>query len=328
MRCSRQIKLLILVLGVVAIAGFAGNVSAQSNKIRYSNAMGMRYVYLRDVAGYYDMRCYIWADRTVLASNNVKITFFPDKKYAYVNDVKVALMFAPFTKGIQSFLNYKDFLETIDPLLRSSVLNKHQMKLIMIDPGHGGKDNGGEGKYEKEKEIVLSVSKKLKTMLVRAGYKVILTRGWDQTLTLEQRVENARRTGADIFISLHTNIASDSKVNGIETFCVTPVGAASTHSKKPSYKAEPGNRFDKNNIELAFEVQKALIKRTSAEDRGVKRARFYVIKNVACPAILIEMGFLSNRVEEKKLSSDWYQNIIVKGITEGVLKYNQSLLKN
>jgi N-acetylmuramoyl-L-alanine amidase len=327
MRLSTK-NYILLSLAAVLFAGVFANAYGASKTIRFTRAFGRKYVYLRDVASYYGMKCYVWKDRTVLYSKYSKLTFFPQKKTAYLNGVKTALNFAPFNRGIQSFLSYYDFLYTVDPALRAGAVSRHKMKVIMIDPGHGGKDDGGSGHRVKEKDVVLSLGHKVTAILRSKGYKVIITRASDRFLTLQQRADAASRQGADLFISIHTNTAKNRNVAGIETFCMAPVGTSSTYSKKIVNKRESGNYYDKNNMLLAYFIQKSIVKNSKGEDRGVKRARFYVLRNVKCPAVLIEAGFLTNSREENRLASNWYQNLIARGICEGILRYHRRLLQH
>ncbi|MCP3964902.1 MAG: hypothetical protein GY750_11130 [Lentisphaerae bacterium] len=299
-----------------------------SNKIRFIRAYNNKYVYLRDVARYYGMKCYVWKGMVTLSSKYTKVLFYPQKKAAAVNGTKIILSFAPFVRGNDCFISSKDFLSTIDPILRRGALTKHTLRTIMIDPGHGGKDNGGKGVYAKEKSLALQIGRRVGQMLQRKGYRVVITRNSDRYLTLGQRTDLARKYSADLFVSIHTNIAANKAVDGIETFCLAPAGTASTHSKKTVWKTSSGNSFDKNNMNIAFQVQQSLINRTKADDRGVKRARFFVLRNASCPAILIECGFLSNKSEENKLRSTWYQNLIAKSIVEGILRYHSRIVSS
>jgi N-acetylmuramoyl-L-alanine amidase len=154
-----------------------------------------------------------------------------------------------------------------------------------------------------------------------------MTRDRDRFISLEQRPEYARKMHADIFISIHANSAGKTYVNGIETFSATPAGAASTHDLKPGYKRENGNSFDKNNSRLAYEIHKSLIRKTKAVDRGVKKARFLVIREAKSPAVLLELGFLSNPLEERALGRSAYQKAMADAIAEGVVNYHKALKK-
>ena len=307
----RKFFLLLAISGGLGFLAPNECIAAGSDKIRYTSAMGRRYVYLRDVAKYYNMRFYIWNDRVVLYNNNFKLTFFPQKKYALVNGIRLGLLFSPYSSGPNSFLSDKDFLLTIDPLVRASSIPQHRLRLVMIDPGHGGKDNGGKFRY-REKDIVLRTAGLLSNALRKKGFTVAITRTSDQFIELAQRSKLCRDLGADMFISIHCNSASNPEVRGIETFCLAPYGTSSTNSTSGfvAEHREQGNRYDPNNMALAYDIHKSLISRTKAFDRGIKRARFMVLKNAPCPAILIECGFLSNRTEEMQLGSDWYHSLL------------------
>lgn len=209
--------------------------------------------------------------------------------------------------------------------MRHWTLRKHTPKKIVIDPGHGGKDKGASGKRFHEKNIVLSISRKVARLLRHIGYKVYLTRNSDVFPSLKSRPALAKRVKADMFISIHVNKAAKKTVTGAECFSMTPSGATSTYSRKPSYKSYPGNKNDANNIALTYWIQRSLIGKTKAVDRGVKHARFMVLKESSCPSVLIEAGFLSNAKEEKLLGTEAYQWKIARGIVQGILRYHYQL---
>jgi len=322
----RHFFLVLAILGCMGFLSPAECSAADSEKIRYTSAMGRKYVYLRDVARYYNMRYYVWNDRVVLYNNDFKLTFFPQKKYALVNNIKIGLLFASYSSGPNSFISDKDFLLTVDPLIRANAMPQHRLRLIMIDPGHGGKDNGGKFRY-REKDIALRIANQLSNALRKKGFTVAMTRTSDQFIELPQRSKLCRDVGADMFISIHCNSASNPEVSGIETFCLAPFGTSSTNSTSGfvAEHREDGNRYDPNNMGLAYEVHKSLIARTKTIDRGIKRARFMVLKNAPCPAVLIETGFLSNKTEEMQMGSDWYQNLVAQAIADGVVNYSRDV---
>jgi N-acetylmuramoyl-L-alanine amidase len=198
----------------------------------------------------------------------------------------------------------------------------------MLDPGHGGKDKGGLGKRFYEKTIALSLTRKVANLLRARGYKVYLTRASDRFINLKKRPALAARVGADIFVSIHANKAKNTSVSGIESFYMTPRGATSTYSRKPSNKGYQSNYNDANNIALSYWIQRSLIAKTKAIDRGIKQARFMVLKEATCPATLIEVGFLSNSREENRLGTQWYQNKLAQGIVEGILRYHYQLKRS
>ena len=151
-----------------------------------------------------------------------------------------------------------------------------------------------------------------------------MTRAADSTLSLQARAGLCEKFRPDLFISVHCNAASQKTINGIETFAMTPAGCASSSDSRPSSARGSGNAFDKNNYRLAYEIQKALVRNTKAEDRGVKHARFFVLRNATCPAVLIETGFISNQREGALLNRADYQAKIVNAIVLGILNYRRA----
>ena len=315
-----------MILLVILCINLIGNieVSAESS-IRYAHIYGRNYVYLSDVARYYGMKYSVSGEKIVLSSKYSKLVFMVDKKYCYINGIKIDLLFPTVKHKWYFCVSNMDFLKTIDPIMRHWALDKHKLTRIMLDPGHGGKDEGAAGKRVKEKTVTLELARKVASLLKRAGYEVFLTRNSDRFVELQDRPALAKRVEADMFISIHANTTSKPSISGIESFCVSPAGTASTHSRKPSGKVWRGNSYDANNAALTYWIQRSLIDRTGAVDRGLKHARFLVIKEAACPSVLIEVGFLSNSREAWLVSTDDYQWKLAQGIVEGILRYHYQL---
>lgn len=172
-------------------------------------------------------------------------------------------------------------------------------QLIILDAGHGGRDIGAtgvSGKYEKD--LVLDVTNQLKTALEAEGYTVILTRSDDSYVSLNERVEIADRTNSFAFISIHANSTTNSAVEGLEVF-----------------------KYYGSDRQLAQHVLEGILEQTGQVNRKVKEAGFYVIKNTLMPAILIEIGFISNSREEAFLWEPENQADIVQGIVAGIMAY-------
>lgn len=189
-------------------------------------------------------------------------------------------------------------------------------KVIVIDAGHGGKDPGAigfNGNYEKD--IVLSISRKLRTDLKSKGYKVILTRDSDDYVDNLERAKLANKKRSRVFISIHGNaMENKSSVDGIQVLYY------------PNRESTIG---DLNNNELAKVMMNSMINGTNAKDRGIiERMDLIVLNQTKMPAILIECGFLSNENEERLLITDEYQNKIVKSITDGLEEYFSLNLKD
>lgn len=170
---------------------------------------------------------------------------------------------------------------------------------IVLDAGHGGSDPGAQRAGVSEKEITLAIASKLKKALEQAGANVQMTRTDDTFVSLEDRVKLTNSTSPDLFLSVHINaLESTSDIHGIETYY-------QTDQSKP----------------LAECIHKMLVDLLEAPDRSVRKARFYVINHTPVPAILAEVGFISNNEEREKLISSDYQNKVADALTQGVILY-------
>ena len=184
-----------------------------------------------------------------------------------------------------------------------------------------------EGRRQ-EKQFTLSFAKELGDLLTKAGFKVSLTRTGDSFIELPERASIARRRGADLLLSLHFNSADGpggSAVKGAETYCMTPVRASSTNARGEGAGAGayPGNRLDAKNMLLAYQLQKAITEKTGAEDRGVKRARFWVLRDAEMPAALIEAGFMTNPTDAKRIYDPVLRRQLAQAVVDGVLAYKR-----
>ena len=255
-------------------------------------------------------------------------SFRAERADFHFDKVAVAGSFPVRKYGNTLYLSAIDVNTVLRPLfLTASSVRRHTLKRIIIDPGHGGIDRGAAGKRIIEKHYVLSGARRSAEILRKCGYQVILTRNTDYLVPLNHRDVIANKLQGDLFVSLHCNSSTDARANGIETYCLTPAGASSTNQKKPLNISYPGNLLDGNNFLLAFEMQKALLSRTKSTDRGVRRGRFAVLRNLKMPGVLLEMGFISNPAEEYKLSQTAYQEQIARGIAVGIINYHRRIYK-
>ncbi|MGR3951633.1 MAG: N-acetylmuramoyl-L-alanine amidase [Chlamydia sp.] len=179
-------------------------------------------------------------------------------------------------------------------------------RLILLDPGHGGTDIGcrSNGVYPQiqEKNITLALIRILQDNLKKMGYRVALTRSKDIYLHRQKRAEYANTIRASLFISLHCNWTSKENIQGIEIFYYK-------NSKNRS-RVTQSKRF-------AEIVLRHLLKKNSIVDRGVKHGNFWVVRETNMPAILVEVGFLSNKVEALLLNSKAYKQYIAQAIATG-----------
>ncbi|WP_034549690.1 GW dipeptide domain-containing protein [Carnobacterium funditum] len=191
-------------------------------------------------------------------------------------------------------------------------------KVVVIDPGHGGKDPGAQAGGVKESDLNLKVAKKIQLKLVNSGYEVIMTRTTDKFLELSEIAKIANKVNPDIFVSVHTNSFNRS-ANGIETFSYNKAG-------KPNniLMANNPKRLLNSSI-LSQSIQNALIKETKAFDRKAKKANFHVVRETGMPAVLVEIGFVDNATERRKLVSNFYQEKLATGIIQGIQTYFSSV---
>ncbi len=231
---------------------------------------------------------------------------------------------------------------------------KRKIKTIIVDAGHGGKDAGAVGKKTNEKSITLKVAKELKKTLTKAGYKAKLTRSNDKFLTLNQRSTLANKWQGDLFLSLHCNAigGTASKKKKIKGFKIFILREASDDDDKELAKRE--NKYIKENITtsksisfvewIKLEHQLNLYTKQSEEfasyivrqfefdqskirkhGSGAGQAGFYVLVGTFMPAVLVEMGFISNTADEKYMNSSKGQKAIANRITQAIVAYDKSL---
>jgi N-acetylmuramoyl-L-alanine amidase len=223
--------------------------------------------------------------------------------------------------------------------------NKVKQKFVIaLDPGHGGRDPGAIGKKgTREKDIALSVAKKMKTMINRTpGYRAILTREGDRFVTLRNRVKKAREAEADIFISLHADSFHKPNVKGASVYALSLRGASSEAARWIAKKENASDLIggisldDKDDLiasvlldlsqtatiqdslELGSDVLSHIGKVSKLNNRKVQQAGFAVLKAPDMPSILIETAFLSNPSEEKKLRNPKHQHKLAKAVFSGI----------
>lgn len=218
---------------------------------------------------------------------------------------------------------------------------------IVLDPGHGGKDPGAIGKNgTEEKAIVLDIAQRIKKHLLPKGFEVLLTRERDESVTLTERVEKATRTGADLFVSIHTNWAPNPRACGLETYFLSEAktdwerAVASRENavferelSNPLFKKDDPvrliladlaqNEFLVESSELASKIQETTLPVTNSNDRGVRQANFYVLRNIFMPAVLVECGFLSNPREEKLLRKAEHREKIARAVAKGIVAFTR-----
>lgn len=262
-----------------------------------------------------------------LTNRTVRLAFTLNSRQAEINGVRVWLSFPVTLRDQALFIATTDLRTLLTPVLRPprDPPGRH-VRVIALDPGHGGKDAGFEVGSRQEKTHALLLARKLRSLLQEAGLKVVLTRSSDEYVDHEQRTLTARLNRADLFVSLHYNAFSNPDVKGVEVYCVTPAGASSTNDgpNDASSTAEvPGNRQNTRSALLAYQIQRALVRSLPVEDRGVRHARFLVLTTSTMPAVLIEGGFMSAKDEARQIFTLAYRNQVANAILDGILAYKR-----
>jgi N-acetylmuramoyl-L-alanine amidase len=204
---------------------------------------------------------------------------------------------------------------------------------IVIDPGHGGEDAGAIG-YDQieEKMVTLSISKLVKSYLVRKGYNTLLTRSTDTFVMLNQRTALANAVKADLFVSVHANAALNKNAVGIETFFY-PHGHG--QMQKNEYASNIKAYLTKKAVcsqLLAQNIQQAVCNKvfsvhrmSDVIDRKVKNAPFQVLIGTGQPSVLVEVGFLTHAYEGRLLAIKNYQKKVAQGIVKGIINYLEKM---
>lgn len=219
-----------------------------------------------------------------------------------------------------------------------------KLREVVIDAGHGGKDPGALGVLGlKEKTVVLDVALRLKKLLEAAGVKVTMTRQDDTFISLEERTAIASRSSADLFISIHANASPARGVHGVEVYCLRDLGTLEKNEarrqanhalmfKNLSMKKGSLSLEDivadmlythKQSVSpaLAADLASRVAQSARTQDRGDKQSRFFVLRNTLIPAVLAEIGFVTNPKEGRLLKTDDYRQKIAEGLAKGLLGY-------
>jgi N-acetylmuramoyl-L-alanine amidase len=316
---------------VLALGGARG-AGAAPGRIETISYSGHVYERLTDWARSNGLEArWVKKDETLQVNNrSTKILLEVDSRQAEFNGTTFWLSFPVLDRNGSVYLARLDAQTTFQPLL-SPPKNRPApaIRTICLDPGHGGHDPGECAGSRQEKKYTLLLAEEVRRQLLRAGFRVVLTRTRDAYVELSDRADVARRNGADLFVSLHFNAfpSAPSTVQGTEVYCMTPPGAPSTNAQGEGGGAGAfaGNRFNDKNLFLAYQMEKTLAKELGAADRGVKRARFEVLREATMPAILIEAGFLSHPVEGRKIVDAGYRRMTAQAIVDGLQAYKRSV---
>jgi len=260
-----------------------------------------------------------------VAGPSARLDLEVDSRKVEIDGVSVLLSLPVVNRSGVALISLADLKTTLEPILFPKKAGP-RLKTVCLDPGHGGKDTGKAVGGNYEKKYTLLLARATAALLRQEGFKVVLTRDADEAVELADRPLRAWRDGADLFVSLHYN-AGQADWRGLEVFCMTPAGLASSNEAGgPSDPApEPGNGQDARNVLLAYQLQKSLTRSLPLEDRAMKRARFEVLRDARLPAVLIEGGFLSNPSDARNIYDAAFRQRMARAIVAGILAYQRAI---
>lgn len=229
-------------------------------------------------------------------------------------------------------------------LVKTAVVLPEKKYRIILDAGHGGKDPGAVGRSGvREKDVVWDITKRLKRALENRGMSVSLTRKGDNFISLEERTEIAARQQVDLFVSIHANACKSRSVDGVEVYTLRPLSwkEKKEEQKRKNYlthfnqlSMRKDNKILKKIVaEMMARKKKAesyifaaavagkICRAVKADNRGVKEAGFFVLRNTLSPAVLIEVGFLSNSREERLLNDGGYRQKLAQAISDSIMRH-------
>jgi len=292
------------------------------------------------------------AGKIELKNKKLSIDVMVGSKLVQINKSDIRKMNAAvvFIKG-EPYVTADLLTSILNPYYPKSKSGKKSYRsskgIVVIDAGHGGHDTGAIGyRGITEKKLVLDISRRVRTILIRSGIKVRMTRDSDRFLELEQRADIANNIGAAIFVSIHANAVDTKKrsISGSEIYYLSKAQKASSKRTEKienmgikrkissrwgtlKYRVKKwllGKHFKKNrekSRKLAEAVQRKLKRVTVGHSRGIKTANFSVLRNSYCPACLIEVGYITNPTDATYLRRASYKQRIAEAIAQGIIDY-------
>ncbi|TAN36160.1 MAG: N-acetylmuramoyl-L-alanine amidase [Verrucomicrobia bacterium] len=323
-RCS----LWLVILGLLSL----GAAPALALWTTRSGARPDRLITIREIASRCGLEVSTPGKKIVLRGQTALVEISTEGREARVNAQQIWLHAPPARSWGRWCLTETDAQKIIVPLLSpASYLRGYGTAVVVLDPGHGGNDPGASSRRGLiEPRIALDIAKRVRAKLINEGFHAYLTRDVDRFIELDTRPRLAAARHADLFISIHLNAAASRDSHGIETYVLTSPGFPSTSGSNGENSSKnnicfPANARDVANNIFGYYLQKNLRTAAQAEDRGVRHARFVVLKEAPCVAALVECGFLSNAADERRLMTDEHRDAIATGIAKGIIEYGRAV---
>jgi N-acetylmuramoyl-L-alanine amidase len=312
-------------VGVIAITQATALAADDWQIIKVS---GQDYLSVDNISRFYGMPAGIAASGEKIEFEAAKnpLEFVSGSREVMINGARSWLCFPAIEQNGKLLVSRTDVAKTIEPLVRPHrVPNVGKVQTIVVDPGHGGYDKGQVSRYGYEKDFALDVARKLRPLLLSKGLRVIMTREGDYFVPLEVRAQIANKARDSIFVSIHFNASNDDRnATGFEIFSFTPRGAPSTSDSAVAPSAlstQPGSAVDAQSLALSACIYHSVLGHIPEYDRGIKRARFAVLRLTKVPAVLIEGGFLTEQGQCKLISQKEWRAKLAHAISVGIESY-------
>src|SRR4029077_16278591 len=289
---------------------------------------GSDYLSVDNISQFYGLPAGMAASGEKVEFDTVKnpLEFVSGSREVMINGARSWLCFPVIEQDGKYLVSRTDVAKTIEPLVRPHrVQNVGKVQTVVLDPGHGGYDRGQVSRFGYEKDFALDVARKLRPLLQAKGLHVIMTREGDYFVPLEVRAKIANAARNSIFVRIHFNATNDDpNATGFEIFSFTPRGAPSASDSavaSSSVNMQPGSQVDAQSMALSACIYHSLLGHIPEYDRGIKRARFAVLRLTKVPAVLIEGGFLTERGECKLISNKDWRGKLAAAIGVGIENY-------
>ena len=307
----------------------AGTAASGADDWQIIKVNGQHYLSVDNIARFYRLAADVAPSGAKIQLETVKnpLEFVSGSREVMINGARSWLSFPLIEQNGKFLVSRTDVAETIEPLVRPQrVPNAGKIQTVVLDPGHGGYDKGAVCRYGCEKDFALDVARKLRPLLQAKGLRVIMTREGDYFVPLEVRAQIANAARNAVFVSIHFNDTNDDpNATGFEIFSFTPRGAPSTNEDsvtRTSYSMQEGSKVDAQSMALSVCIYHSLLGHIPEFDRGIKRARFAVLRLTRVPAVLIEGGFLTEHGESRLIAKkDWRANL-AQAISIGIDNYH------
>jgi N-acetylmuramoyl-L-alanine amidase len=293
------------------------------------NYAGRDHVTMRNVADFYDLGGYEEVSNTLtMGAPGRSLRGTVGSNELYINGLKFILSYPISEAEGEPIVSRMDLTKVIEPVLRPSrIRDAALIDSVVLDPGHGGYDNGAMSTWGCEKNYALDVAWRAKALLEAQGLTVYMTRSTDEFIPLEDRVRFANMHPTALFIAIHFNSGGE-EASGIETYTLAPCGVPSMAAAGPmlsDLRPNPGNVCDAENMALACATHASLISHAQLFDRGIKRARFVVIRDITIPGVLVEGGFLSNPEDARLIATAQYRQQEAQCLAIAVRNYRNAV---